>query len=204
MNARTYTRINEDFLDDHQIDVRNDIDIYEEVEKDVLNLLADKDVAINLCELPDSYYRVLEKDDLEDLIVKCVLKYGNDCNLNWIDVSQITNMNDLFHHSYFHGDISRWNVHNVVTMEHMFDNSDFDGNISQWDVRNVKMFNYTFKDSQFTGNISNWITVSAWQMDGMFMGINESFNSDLSSWKTGTVYSMKNMFRNSNYDRDIS
>ena len=162
MNTRTYTRINEDFLDDHQIDVQDNVDIYEIVQNEVEALLNDEYVSIDLCELPDAYYKVTDKDELEQLIIKCALKYGNDCNLNWIDVSQITNMNDLFHHSYFHGDISRWDVHNVVTMEHMFDNSDFDGNISQWDVRNVKMFNYMFKDSQFTGNISNWRTISAW------------------------------------------
>lgn len=161
MNTRTYTRINEDFLDDQNIDVQKDVNIYEEVEQEVYKLLTGQDITINLCELPDSYYKLSNKDELEDLINQCLLKYGDECNLNWIDVSKITNMDNLFRDSYFNGDISQWDVHNVVSMRNMFCGSEFNKDISKWDVSNVKMFNDMFMNSNFNGNISDWNTKSA-------------------------------------------
>jgi surface protein len=45
---------------------------------------------------PDSIYKVQDKDELKKLINRIIRLLGYDCNLNWIDVSNITDMSNLF------------------------------------------------------------------------------------------------------------
>ena len=67
------------------------------------------------------------KDDLCRVIDELVDEYGYECNLNVIDVSDITDMSGVFFNSKFNGDISMWNVSNATTMFAMFRNSKFNG-----------------------------------------------------------------------------
>ena len=89
-------------------------------------------------------YKVSENKELKDLIDYFIEQFGNECNLNWIDVSNVTDMSFMFYASKFTGDISQWNVSNVINMASMFYKSVFNGDISNWDVSNVtdkcKMF----------------------------------------------------------------
>jgi len=73
---------------------------------------------------------VSESDELQGLIKYSMRWFGKKCNLNWIDVSNITNMYCMFHYSYFNGDISKWDTSNVTKMNYMFNNSEFNGDIS--------------------------------------------------------------------------
>ena len=77
------------------------------------------------------------KDELIDIIKQRIEDDGNECDLNDIDVSEITDMSYLFCNSHFDGDISRWDVSNVKNMKGMFNTSKFNGDISKWDVSNV-------------------------------------------------------------------
>ena len=81
-------------------------------------------------------------------------KYG-DISL-W-DVSNVTNMSDMFYESEFNGDISKWSVSNVQDMSWMFYLSQFNGDISRWDVSNVTDMCQMFEGSQFQGDISDWV-----------------------------------------------
>ena len=82
-------------------------------------------------------YHPETKDELKDIIDQRIESDGNECDLNDIDTSNITDMSNLFEDNEFNGDISKWNVSNVTTMEYMFFGSEFDGDISKWDVSNV-------------------------------------------------------------------
>ena len=101
-------------------------------------------------------YKVSDHNELKELIEYFTEQFGDECNLNWIDVSNATNMDDMFNESQFNGDISQWDVSNVTAMYHMFGCSMFNGDISQWDVSNVTDMNSMFENSIFNGDISQW------------------------------------------------
>ena len=147
------------------------------------------------------------KDELQEIIIKRIKEDGNDCDLNDIDVSKITDMSCLFNANtdwnsgnkifkYFNGDISQWNVSNVTNMCGIFNWCDkFNCDISLWDVSNVEdmehMFNYC---GHFNCDISRWNVSNVENMYAMFQFCYE-FNCDLSRWHVSNVNNMKWMFR---------
>ena len=95
-------------------------------------------------------------EELQKYINQKILKEGPECNLNNIDVSNITDMSYLFAYSKFNGDISQWNVSNVKNMTLMFYHSTFNKDISKWDVSNVEDMHNMFDHSEFNQDISRW------------------------------------------------
>ena len=102
-------------------------------------------------------YKPTSKDELKNIINNLISKRGDNADLNDIDVSEITDMSELFRYEAFNGNISEWNVSNVTDMTAMFYKSAFNGNLSSWDVSNVKHMSWMFGYSDFdNASINNW------------------------------------------------
>ena len=113
-------------------------------------------------------YHPKTKDELKDIIKQKIESEGNECDLNDIDTSYITDMSYLFVESDFNGDISNWNVSNVESMISMFHRSIFNSDISNWNVSNVTTMEDMFFGSAFNNDISNWDVSNVKNMRGMF------------------------------------
>ena len=110
------------------------------------------------------------KEELKDIIKQRIKEEGNEVNLNDIDVSNITDMSNLFEGTYFNGDISEWDVSNVIDMGYMFSECKvFNQDISNWDVSNVTNMSHMFSECKaFNKDISNWDVSNVINMYGMF------------------------------------
>ena len=112
-----------------------------------------------------------DRDHLLELIEETFETEGKRCDLNFIDVSQETDMHDLFAEQSFRGNISEWDVSHVTDMSGMFygdgpifnldtgkeeERIPFDLGIGNWDVSNVTNMSYMFNGSNFNGDISRW------------------------------------------------
>lgn len=124
--------------------------------------------------------KVSSREQLIDIIQERINKYGNNCDLNDLDISLVTNLCYLFY---------------------LF--PEFNGNISNWDTSNVLDFSFMFYKCKFNQDISNWKFDKALYMNNMFE--DSKFNQDISNWKfpekLGTT---QEMFLNSEFDQNIS
>ncbi len=120
-------------------------------------------------------------------------------NVNSWDVSNITDMKNMFSISAFNSDISSWNVSNVTDMSGMFySNEEFNQDISSWDVSSVTaMYDMFSIASYFNQDISGWDVSSVVNMNSMFYGAIR-FNQNLSTWSIAQVVDMRHLFDSTN------
>lgn len=143
---------------------------------------------------------VIQPTTKEELQYEIKIKLDKgQTNLNYIDISEITDMSALFQpfrkYDLSKIDISEWNTSKVVKMTDMFCGcKNFNSDLSNWDVSNVTdmrgMFGYCTK---FNSDLSKWNVSNVTDMRDMF---NEciNFNSDLSRWDVHKVEAMDYMF----------
>ncbi|WP_270266345.1 MucBP domain-containing protein [Enterococcus casseliflavus] len=117
-----------------------------------------------------------------------------------IDVSNVTNMDRMFHGvtTLNNIDVSNWNVSNVTDMNGMFGQtrSLASLDVSNWDVSNVQnmggMFNSA--ESLTSLDVASWDVSSVTNMRSMF-GLARSLSDlDLSNWDVSSVTDMGLMF----------
>ena len=159
--------------------------------------------------MPSSPHAIViarDRQHLEQLIKEAFEKDGLNCDLNFIDVSNITDMSKLFGDPIFNrdlmdfnGDISKWDVSNVKDMHSMFFDSKFNGDISKWDVHNVEDMHTMFFGTPFNGDISNWDVPHVKDMSYMFA--NSQFNGDISKWEIERLLDLHGMFQDSQFEK---
>ena len=145
---------------------------------------------------------VATKETIYKIVRDAIQKLGNDADLNFIDTSGVTEMNEIFYGTDFNGDISQWNTSNVTDMRYMFYHSKFNGDISKWDTSKVKNMESMFCKSSFNGDISEWDTSNVENMEKMFS--ESKFDKDISKWNVSKVKNFSFMFEVSKFNGDIS
>ena len=152
-------------------------------------------------------------ETIKQIVKDEVDRLGPDADLNYIDVSEVSNMRDLFSQLLdpyaiskinpkyigLNPDISEWDVSNVKNMDSMFRFcSKFNCDISKWNVSQVKnMYQMFYECESFNQDISNWDVRNVESVRDMFYSC-KSFDQDLSKWnmpKAGPIYDF-DMFYN--------
>ena len=125
-------------------------------------------------------------------------------DINTWNVSQVTDMNNLFNNRRdFNDDISNWDVSNVENMENMFFNaSSFDQNIGRWDVSKVTNMDSMFKGAtSFNQNINTKIASRTNYIYGNEPVSIESYIA----WDVSKVTNMNSMFERAiSFNQDMT
>ena len=143
-------------------------------------------------------YKAKSKEDVRTIYKAGLELIGPSFPLRFIDVSEITDMSDMFRlieHGEFCG-IDNWDVSNVIDMSNMFANcTNFSGDVRNWDVSNVKDMSGMFNACKmFDGQgLENWDVSNVKNMSGMFNGCTW-LNIDFSKWDVSNVTDMHAMF----------
>lgn len=122
-------------------------------------------------------------------------------NLNWLDISNVTMLDQLFNvgtfnRQYIFWDVSDWDTSHVTSMVGTFNGCKNICDLSKWDTSKVtSMVNMFYGCSTFNGNISNWNVSKVTRFDSMFYGCS-SFNQDISNWDISSAENLSYMFYN--------
>ncbi|MBO5629605.1 MAG: BspA family leucine-rich repeat surface protein, partial [Aeriscardovia sp.] len=144
-----------------------------------------------------------DKKALKEAIIHNISAFGSNIDLNSMDVSQVTDMSDLFSSwpaAGFNGDISKWDVSHVTNMDCMFQHSEFNGDISQWDVSHVTSMKCMFQYSKFNGDISSWDVSHVTNMQWLFY--DSAFHGDIFKWNIAPNCKTDWMLDNSKFSAD--
>ena len=99
------------------------------------------------------------KKELQKIIIETIDREGNECDLNFIDTSLITDMSNLFCVMHdFNGKINKWDVSNVKDMSGMFWYANFFNQpLDSWQVNS-----FPFKEDIFVGtklkSLPKWVS----------------------------------------------
>lgn len=150
-------------------------------------------------------YKVKDFNELVHIIADIKQQlYKNNVdafNLNWLDISNVTMLDQLFNvgtfnRQYIFWDVSDWDTSHVTSMVGTFNGCKDICDLSKWDTSKVtSMVNMFYECSTFNGNISNWDVSKVTRFDSMFYGCS-SFNQDISNWDISSAENLSYMFYN--------
>ena len=150
-------------------------------------------------------YKVKDFNELTHIIADIKKQLYKDkvdaFNLNWIDISNVTMLDQLFNvgtfnRQYIFWDVSDWDTSHVTSMTGTFSGCKDICDLSKWDTSKVtSMVNMFYGCSTFNGNISNWNVSKVTRFDSMFFGCS-SFNQDISNWDISSAENLSYMFYN--------
>ena len=150
-------------------------------------------------------YKVKDFNELTNIIADIKQQLYKDkvdaFNLNWLDISNVTKLNQLFNvgtfnRQYIFWDVSDWDTSHVTSMVGTFNGCKNICDLSKWDTSKVtSMVNMFYGCSTFNGNISNWNVSKVTRFDSMFYGCS-SFNQDISNWDISSAENLSYMFYN--------
>lgn len=150
-------------------------------------------------------YKVKDFNELVHIIADIKQQLYKDkvdaFNLNWLDISNVTMLDQLFNvgtfnRQYIFWDVSDWDTSHVTSMAGTFNGCKDICDLSKWDTSKVtSMVNMFYGCSTFNGNISNWDVSKVTRFDSMFYGCS-SFNQDISNWDISSAENLSYMFYN--------
>lgn len=167
--------------------------------------LSNKDI---LAELKDDFNILLDNGwlyhnfikvpaDIEDLqLFISILIYEvmpKDYQLNWLNVSEVTDFSNAFYGLQYNGDISKWDMSNATNINSMFMYSNFSGDISEWNMTSVQNADFLFAYSTFNSDVSKWSMPNLKSIKYLFYN-NNIFNFNISGWCPQRIRYAKNAF----------
>ena len=197
----------DELFNDDNIGITNDLleDDVRKIHEQLLKgmVVSDDDLEL-VCQ--DAFkYKVKDFSELVHIIADIKQQLYKDkvdaFNLNWLDISNVTMLDQLFNvgtfnRQYIFWDVSDWDTSHVTSMAGTFNGCKDICDLSKWDTSKVtSMVNMFYECSTFNGNISNWNVSKVTRFDSMFYGCS-SFNQDISNWDISSAENLSYMFYN--------
>ena len=197
----------DELFNDDNIGMTNDLleDDAKKIHEQLLKgmVVSDDDLEL-VCQ--DAFkYKVKDFSELVHIIADIKKQLYKDkvdaFNLNWLDISNVTMLDQLFNvgtfnRQYIFWDVSDWDTSHVTSMVGTFNGCKDICDLSKWDTSKVtSMVNMFYYCSTFNGNISNWDVSKVTRFDSMFYGCS-SFNQDISNWDISSAENLSYMFYN--------
>ena len=197
----------DELFNDDNIGMTNDLleDDARKIREQLLKgiVVSDNDLEL-VCQ--DAFkYKVKDFSELVHIIADIKQQLYKDkvdaFNLNWLDISNVTMLDQLFNintfnRQYIFWDVSDWDTSHVTSMVGTFNGCKDICDLSKWDTSKVtSMVNMFYGCSTFNGNISNWNVSKVKRFNSMFYGCS-SFNQDISNWDISSAENLSYMFYN--------
>ena len=197
----------DELFNDDNIGITNDLleDDVRKIHEQLLKGMVVSDDDLELVCQDTFKYKVKDFSELVHIIADIKQQLYKDkvdaFNLNWLDISNVTMLDQLFNvgtfnRQYIFWDVSDWDTSHVTSMVGTFNGCKDICDLSKWDTSKVtSMVNMFYGCSTFNGNISNWNVSKVTRFDSMFYGCS-SFNQDISNWDISSAENLSYMFYN--------
>lgn len=197
----------DELFNDDNIGMTNDLleDDARKIREQLLKGMVVSDDDLELVCQDTFKYKVKDFSELVHIIADIKQQLYKDkvdaFNLNWLDISNVTMLDQLFNvgtfnRQYIFWDVSDWDTSHVTSMVGTFNGCKDICDLSKWDTSKVtSMVNMFYGCSTFNGNISNWNVSKVTRFDSMFYGCS-SFNQDISNWDISSAENLSYMFYN--------